>query len=150
MRTLPVFFLLSACSLAAPLDGPQLDDRGAAVSTEGPVLAVVTHARIASGAGKRFDEHVQAISDQLEQQPGFIGSSLRAKLGTRERWTLTVWEDEVSMMEFVVSGAHLAALSETGEVIDGVRPAHWELDANELPIDWSTALDHLEGVPDAW
>jgi len=41
------------------------------------------------------------IQKQLRSTPGVIGYSLRAKILSRNFWTLSVWEDQKALMEFV-------------------------------------------------
>jgi heme-degrading monooxygenase HmoA len=118
-------------------------------SADGPFLVVATHTRVAKGERRAFGDHVDAIKTQLDGQPGFIGQSLRANMPGRERWTMTVWEDEASMLAFVVSDAHLAAMGQSTTVIDGVYSAAWWVDAEELPVSWSDAVEKLnEAAPD--
>jgi heme-degrading monooxygenase HmoA len=143
MRTLPLF--LSACTAASPFAGPGWDD-GLTTDAPGPFIAVATHTRATAGRESTFDLHVDAIKAQLETQPGLVGSSLRGRIPGRERWTLTVWEDEESIVDFVVAGAHAEAMSDYENAIEGIYYATWTVEADELPLDWSDALDRLKEV----
>ena len=142
MRLFPVF--LAGCTLHTPFSGPGWDG---ALSTdaEGPFVAVVTHTRPVKEHRDAFDDHVDAITAQLEDQPGFVGGSLRGRLVGREVWTLTVWEDEESIADFVTSGAHWEALQDV-EVIEGIGTVEWAIEPSELPPSWSDALDRLDAV----
>ncbi|MCA9566405.1 MAG: DUF3291 domain-containing protein [Myxococcales bacterium] len=143
MRLSP-FLFLAACSIGAPLAGPDLE---AAAAGEGPYIAVATHTRYARGQQKAFGELVDAVNAQMDAQPGFVGRALRARVGGRERWTLTVWEDEASLEAFAYAqGSHADAMAQSATVIDGVYSARWEVQPDELPIPWSEALDHLAEV----
>ena len=54
----------------------------------------------------RFISYTREIQTQLSQAKGLIGYSLRAKPLRRAFWTLSVWEDENALMEFVSNPPH--------------------------------------------
>ncbi|MCB9676178.1 MAG: DUF3291 domain-containing protein [Alphaproteobacteria bacterium] len=138
-RWLPVVMLVTGCALGSPMSGPGLDGEA-----EGPYIAVATHTRFASGQQKAFADHVAAVNAQMDAQPGFVARALRARILGRERWTLTVWEDEESLLEFAYgAGAHATAIGDAGTVIEGVYSAQWEVEPEDLPIPWDVALEHL-------
>jgi heme-degrading monooxygenase HmoA len=138
----------AACALSTPFSGPGFDE-GLVTDAPGPFVAVATHTRASRGMGGAFDDHVSAVTDQLATQPGFVGGSLRGRLLGREAWTLTVWEDEESLADFVSSGAHLEAMNDAPDVIDGVYYASWSVARDEMPPSWDDALDHLaDAEPD--
>ena len=133
--------LLTGC-LSSSFEGPAFED---GAELQGPFLAAVTHTKVARGEHSAFGDHVLAIEEQQDHHEGFLGRSLRIKAATRTRWTLTLWQDEESMMRFVTEGAHLEAMAVSGEVIDGVRSAVWTIaDDEEFPPTWSDALDVLD------
>ena len=139
--------LLGACAAGSSLEGPGYNsDDGVLTDAEGPYLVVATHTRIAKGEVKRFGEHVDAIKLQQDDTPGFMARALRAELPGRERWTVTVWEDEESVMDFAFSGAHLDAMLDETSTIDGVYTAGWWVEAEELPVRWGEVLDELDAV----
>jgi hypothetical protein len=43
----------------------------------------------------------RSVSDQLEQTPGLIGFTFRAKFLRHRFWTLSAWEDDRSLAAFV-------------------------------------------------
>lgn len=137
--------LFAGCAISAPFSGPGWDGE-LLTEAEGPFIAAVTHTRAAKGAGRDFDRHVDAVLDQMEGQPGFIGGSLRGRILGREAWTMTVWEDEASLGAFVGSGAHLEAMVDASTVIEGVWSATYPVTREEMPPSWSRALDELEKV----
>ncbi|MCB9764276.1 MAG: DUF3291 domain-containing protein [Alphaproteobacteria bacterium] len=137
--------LLSGCALAAPFEGPGYDmSEGLLIEADGPLIAVVTHARHAKGKGKEFDAHVDAIVEQLEASPGYVGKSLRGEIGGRDAWTLSVWEDEASVSGFMAQGAHLDAVNASSEITELLRAARFEIAPEEMPPDWGEALDILD------
>ena len=50
------------------------------------------------------------IQKQLRSTPGVIGCALRAKILSRNFWTLSVWEDQKALMEFVAKIPHGEAM----------------------------------------
>jgi heme-degrading monooxygenase HmoA len=153
LHTIWLSVLLGACAAGSPLEGPGYNiDDGVLRDAAGPYLMVATHTRIAKGERQRFGEHVDAIKLQQDENPGFMARALRAEVPGRERWTLTMWEDEESVMDFTFSGAHLDAMTDPESTIDGVYSAGWWVEADELPVEWSDALDELaaEAPEEPW
>ncbi len=138
---LAFFAIFSGC-IAAPFEGPGFDD-GAIL--EGPFMVAVTHTRVAKGQVPAFSDHLDAIKTQQDDHDGFVGRSLRIRLTSRTRWTITIWEDEDSMFRFVTEGAHLEAMLDSSTVIDGVRSAVWTVeDDDAFPPSWNEALTELD------
>lgn len=152
MRLFLLSFLLpiGACTIHSSFSGPGWDD-ALLTDAPGPFLAVATHTRPVRETSDRFDEHVTAIAEQLETQPGLVGSSFRGRLFGREVWTLTVWEDEESVVEFVTSGAHLEAMGDS-VVIEGIETVEWDIAPTEMPPTWNDVDEHLDalGTDEPW
>ena len=53
-------------------------------------------------------------------------------------WTVTVWESEAAMRDFMLAGAHRKAMHNLLEWCDEAALAHWQ-DDNAAPPDWLTA-----------
>ncbi|HEU4408817.1 MAG TPA: hypothetical protein VFS43_26385, partial [Polyangiaceae bacterium] len=79
-------------------------------------------------------------------QPGFVGYELAYSTKCNYGRTITVWQDEASMMSFVTSGAHATAMTEVRTVgVDG-RTIDWDIAPDELPVTWATARAQLVPV----
>lgn len=140
-----MWWMAAACTMSSPVEGPGFDPDGTLVSAhEGPFVVAVTHARSAAGQQDAFAAHVDAITAAIALAPGFVGSSLRGHRPGRDNWTLSIWESEEAMDEFVLTGPHLAAMSEAGLVLEEAGFAHFEAEASELPPTWEDALQALE------
>lgn len=139
--------LAAACVASGPFQGPGFQDDTLITDTEGPYLAVATRAIIAQGKRAEFNDHVGRIADQLENQPGCIGYELRGRVPGREVWTLTVWESEAAMLEFVVSGAHGEAMPQASGLVEEFDSAPFEVAADALPLSWDVVEAELDKGP---
>jgi len=139
LSSLLLFGSLAGC-IAAPFEGPGFED-GAVL--EGPFIVAATHTKILDGG--RFRDHLDAIKRQQDNHDGFVGRSLRTQLPSQTRWTMSIFDSEESMLLFVTEGAHLQAMLDSRETIEGVRSAVWTVENDdEFPPSWSRALDELD------
>ena len=90
-------------------------------------------------SGKRFFELTVPIIGQLTQMEGVVGweVALSDKCGYGR--TITVWRNEEAMMGFVMSDAHVAAMSESASVSTAAVVTSWEIPAAEIPLSWDVA-----------
>jgi hypothetical protein len=90
-----------------------------------------------------FIRQTDAIRKQLNESPGLMGYSLRAQLLGKKAWTLSVWQNEKALNEFVGRSPHLDTMKkvELGEERKFVR---WNLKGSEVPPKWDEALKHLQ------
>ena len=58
-------------------------------------------------------------------------------------WTLTVWRDEASMRNFMLSGAHREAMPHLLEWCDEASLVHWLQESEEPPV-WAEAHRRLK------
>lgn len=138
---------LFGCTAAAPLKTAD-DEPFETADRDGSFVVAVTHARVRSGRKGDFDDHVQDVLEQARGSDGFVAHAFRAELPGDDRWTMTIWEDEAAMKDFAYSGAHLLAMAEASTLLEAVRSASFEVDAEELPVDWERALDALDPPED--
>src|SRR3974377_2275082 len=50
------------------------------------------------------------IRRQLRASSGLVGYALRAQLVAKRFWTLSAWEDEAALQDFVVAPLHVAVM----------------------------------------
>lgn len=134
-----------------PLEGPGLEEETGELIVEGEqFLVALTHLQVknAPGPGGRFGDHANAIGTWLfENEPeGWVGAAFRNR-GQLNWWTMTVWESEEAMHEFVLSDLHAAAMADLSSVSVGAESMHKWMDREELPLAWSTALEILREEP---
>jgi hypothetical protein len=87
----------------------------------------------------RFLQLTLQILRQLRGSPGAIGYSLRAKLLSRRFWTLSVWESERALMDFVAKVPHLEVMKTLAPHMGATKFTRWKVPGSALPPDWEDA-----------
>lgn len=80
------------------------------------------------------------IQKQLRTTPGVIGYSLRARLLSRNFWTLSAWAEEKSLMDFVVKIPHAQAMKAMIPHMGPTRFTKWKVLGSALPLRWEEAM----------
>jgi hypothetical protein len=88
----------------------------------------------------RFIRYTREIQTQLKQAKGLVGYSLQAKLLRREFWTLSVWEDENALMEFVHSLPHSHVMVALSPHMGKTNFVRWKISGSVVPPTWEEAL----------
>lgn len=156
LATLTVLVAASGCFLEQPFEGPgfTLED-GLTTDAEGPFTASTTSLVLADGdePKRTFDKHMAVLGEKIKTQPGLIGVSLALPIGTEGYRTLTVWESEEAMIQWVVSDEHSAAMDEMADKAkEGSAVTSWSMERDELAAgapSWEDARKRLddEGRP---
>lgn len=81
------------------------------------------------------------IQKQLKTTTGIIGYSLRAKLFSRNFWTLSAWAHEKSLMEFVVKIPHGQAMKAMIQHMGPTKFTKWKVLGSALPLRWEEAME---------
>ncbi len=89
----------------------------------------------------RFIPHAFRSHKQARQSHGLITISTKSD-GFLVQRTLTVWKDQESMLGFVRSGPHLAAMKVFGKLANQSSTVHFEVTAQP---NWEESLAHLRG-----
>ena len=61
------------------------------------------------------------IRRQLRVSSGLIGYSLRARITSKQFWTLSVWEDAADLQAFVVGPPHVAIMKAMAPFMGATR-----------------------------
>lgn len=88
----------------------------------------------------RFFRYSFQIQKQLRDTPGVIGYSFRAKLVSRNFWTLSVWESQKSLMDFVAKIPHGEAMKAMIPHMGPSKFTQWKVKALDLPLNWEEAI----------
>ena len=84
--------------------------------------------------------YAMRITAQLRKSRGLLGYSLRAQLMTKEFWTLSAWEDEASLRDFVRAQPHGRAMTALVSYMGKTRFIRWTITGSEVPPSWEDAL----------
>src|SRR5579872_3276076 len=76
---------------------------------------------------------------QLARCRGLVGYSMRAELLARRFWTVSVWDDEHSLMDFVHEIPHSRIMGALAPHMGKTRFAQWTVRATNVPIPWPEA-----------
>jgi hypothetical protein len=84
-----------------------------------------------------FGIHTTRTIAQVKAAPGFVcGSLLPDRRFTF--WTLTVWDSQQSMRNYMTSGAHKTAMPKLMHWCDEASVTHWDQPESDLPT-WTEA-----------
>ena len=85
----------------------------------------------------------RTVSDQLEQTPGLMGFSFRAKFLRHRFWTLSAWQDEEALRTFVGKVPHVDAMTVLQPFMGETEFVRWKVKGTELPLRWDDALPRM-------
>ncbi len=87
-----------------------------------------------------FFRYFAQINAQLRATPGAIGYTMRAKIFARRFWTLSVWDNDKALMEFVTKVPHSEAMKAIAPYMDKTNFWRWKLPSSEIPPRWDDAM----------
>ena len=88
----------------------------------------------------QFMQFTFATQRQLKNSGGLIGYSLFAQLLRRRFFTLSVWEDQQALMDFVEGSPHRDIMQKLKPHMEKTKFVQWKVRAAEIPIQWEDAL----------
>lgn len=80
------------------------------------------------------------INRQLRATPGTIGYSMRANVFSRRFWTLSVWESDRALMDFVGNGRHGNVMKDLTPHMGATTFTRWKLLGSGVPPRWEDAV----------
>lgn len=84
------------------------------------------------------------IRRQLATTPGLIGHSMKANLRPRHFWTLSVWEGEQALAEFVRRNPHGDVMSALERDMGKTTFVRWTAPGSAVPPTWEDAFARSE------
>ncbi len=84
--------------------------------------------------------YTSRIQSQLRHTPGLLGYSLRAHIRRRQFWTLSAWEGEAALHQFVVENPHGYVMTALREKMEQTRFVRWAVRGSEFPPRWRDAF----------
>ncbi len=88
-----------------------------------------------------FALHFLRSRRQVTAAPGFQGGSLLADRAWAF-WTMTAWDSEANMRNYMTAGAHRAVMPRLLDWCDEASVVHWTESENTLP-PWSEAARRM-------
>ena len=80
------------------------------------------------------------IQGQLRRTPGLLGYALRAHIRTRQFWTLSAWEGEAALHQFVVEQPHGHVMMALRGKMAQTHFVRWSMRGTAFPPLWQDAF----------
>lgn len=80
------------------------------------------------------------ITKQMRATPGAMGFSLRGKWFARNFWTLSAWNDEQALQDFVMKLPHVDAMKALSPYMGATNFIRWKVTGAVLPLRWEDAM----------
>jgi len=117
----------------------------AAVETTKEYVALVSFLPLKSIWGvPKFLKYSIQIQRQLADSKGLIGYSLEAQIFNKKFWTLSIWENQEAMDEFVKKAPHSRIMAALAPQMGKTKFVPWKIAGSAVPPDWSAAKKRLE------
>jgi hypothetical protein len=87
-----------------------------------------------------FFRYTVQIQRQIRETPGAIGYGMRAKVFSRNFWTLSVWEDDRALMEFARRAPHGEVMKSIAPHMGATRFTRWKVPGSAVPPTWNEAM----------
>ena len=131
-------FLTGCVYLSSPLiKSDQFDALPVPAATTIGITHVTLNADPA--LNKIFWAETRAVISSLPKQPGYLGHRIRKKLFSNEAWTMTIWQDEQSLKDFVRSHSHSQAITNGVEAVKAGRFARMTVQGTSAIPTWKQA-----------
>ena len=91
-----------------------------------------------------FFRFTYGIYGQLLANSGAVGFSLRAKVLSRQFWTLSVWESDRALMEFVANVPHGKIMKALAPHMGATAFTRWKIRGSQIPPRWDDAMRRSE------
>jgi heme-degrading monooxygenase HmoA len=92
----------------------------------------------------RFLRFVMSVRGQLATAPGIVGYALLAHPFARDYWTLSAWESEAALAEFVRQQPHVDVMAGLRDAMGETGFVQWTAPGSALPPTWKDALARLD------
>lgn len=130
-----------------PLAGPGYDPQAGLIDPQAQYVVTTTQALPRPDRVAEFGQLAGAAAMAAAQSPGLVAMGFASEPNCGFQRTLTVWRNEDAMMAFVVSPAHVAAMTAADDVLLAGRTTRFTIAADKMPLGWDAALAALADVP---
>lgn len=90
-----------------------------------------------------FIRYARQVQGQLASTPGVAGYSVQAQFLSRRFWTLSAWESEAALVDFVRHAPHSDVMRALAGQIGKTFISKWKVKGSELPLNWAAAKKHV-------
>ena len=81
------------------------------------------------------------VQNQLRSVPGLVGYSLKARVLTKRFWTLSVWEAEADLRQFVGQVPHSRVMTALGNKMEQTHFLRWSIRGSQYHPSWQEAFE---------
>jgi len=137
MMLTTIFSAVIGCTVASPF---QQSSKLGSTSIQPETIVVVALTEVET-KGSIFEQitfwkRVSSVRSSLEDNQGYLGGSIRRQLFGNRAWTMTVWENEDSLENFVDSREHERAMKEGAPAVEANRFYRIRKPWKDVPIKW--------------
>ena len=93
-----------------------------------------------------FMRFILAVRGQLAGAGGLVGYTLRAWPFSRRFWTLSIWDDEAALRQFVVAEPHRGIMHKLRNRMGVTSFTRWQVRGSDLPLSWGDAMEHWRAL----
>ena len=91
----------------------------------------------------KFFRFALKTQGQLRASPGLVGYAMEATPWSLKAWTISVWENQQSLNNFVRGLPHSTIMQALAPHMGKTQFAQWLVTAREIPLDWRSAKARL-------
>ena len=90
-----------------------------------------------------FFRYTFEIERQLRVSAGLIGYALQAHLISREFWTLSVWDGDAALMDFVQRAPRSTVMEKLRPHMGPTKFTYWQISGAAIPPTWQEARGRM-------
>jgi len=114
-----------------------------ATTAAGPFYAHATFAATTTEGHQAFLDYSETIAAEMAQAAGLIGMTYAHSPVCKTVRTVSVWEDEDAMVQFMYAGTHAEAMGKFRELAKIGALGSFTVTAEELPLTVEAGRPHL-------
>jgi hypothetical protein len=130
-----------------PFMGPAFDPRTGelVMPLPQPHVVATTAGWVASQEDWQMaDPLTTGAMEDVFQREGLLGASFGISVECGASRTITLWQDEASMMAFVLGDAHMAAMQDGLQYTIGWETTRWTEMTSDQPATWDVVREKLD------
>ncbi len=131
------FSTLAGCALASPFKkSSKLDSSLIHPDTIVVVALTEVHTKGSIFEQITFWNRVSSVRKSLEDNQVFLGGCIRRQIFGNRAWTMTVWENEDSLDDFIYSREHERAMKDGAPAVESNRFYRMNRPWKDVPLAW--------------